>query len=360
MTFRRLFRRKWNPLAAIAFIAFALTLPVGSLVPARAQLPQNLPNDPLAQEVLRALQQQRAGTAPDATQIQPNTEIRNPPLYRPDLSPSQLAPPNLNQQPGQANAPAPLSGLERVIADRIGQIVRQFGYDVFGRGGSVVVHQSGALQDSYVLGQGDEIVVTLRGQQNVVYRTRVDRDGRVVLQGLPPVSAAGRRFGDFRADLEGAVGRAYTGTDVFVSIGEVRQISVRVVGEVKTPGVYSLTALSTRLDALSLAGGIKNSGSLRNVQINRGGRAIALDLYNLLATPAANPDVSLSAGDQIVVPFEGPAVTIVGQVKRPAIYELPIGQTRVSVPDLLAMAGGLEIRGSYRYSILRTRDDGRR
>src|SRR5258706_7099785 len=289
MTFRRLFRRKWNPLAAIAFIAFALTLPVGSLVPARAQLPQNLPNDPLAQEVLRALQQQRAGTAPDATQIQPNTEIRNPPLYRPDLSPSQLAPQNLNQQAGQANAPAPLSGLERVIADRIGQIVRQFGYDVFGRGGSVVVHQRRALQDRYLLEQGDEIVVTLRGQQNIVYRTRVDRDGRVVLQGLPPVSAAGRRIAAFRADLEDAVARAYTGTNAFISIGEVRQISVRVVGEVNAPGVYSLTALSTALDALSLAGGIKNSGSLRNVEITRGGRRFLLVLHHPLPAPPSNP-----------------------------------------------------------------------
>src|SRR5262249_17772504 len=146
---------------------------------------------------------------------------------------------NSNLQLGPDSLPAPLSSLERLIAERTGQIVRQFGYDVFGRGGSVVVHQSGALQDNYLLGQGDEIVVTLRGQQNVVYRTRVDRDGRVVLQGLPPVSAAGRRFGDFRADLEAAVSRAYTGTDVFVSIGEVRQVSVRVLGEVNAPGIYS-------------------------------------------------------------------------------------------------------------------------
>jgi protein involved in polysaccharide export with SLBB domain len=341
-------------------VACAVIIAVTALDPAQAQFAQNVQNDPLAQEVLRALQQQRAGVTPDATQIQPNTEIRNPPLYRPDLSPSQLAPSNANQPGVQANAPAPLSGLERVIADRIGQTVRQFGYDVFGRGGTVVVHQSGALQDNYLLGQGDEIVVTLRGQQNIVYRTRVDRDGRVVVQGLPPVAAAGRRFGDFRGDLERAVARAYTGTDVFVSIGEVRQISVRVVGEVNFPGVYSLTALSTALDAISLAGGIKNSGTLRNVQVTRGTQTMTLDLYNLLATPAANPDVSLAEGDQIVVPLEGPAVTIVGQVKRPAIYELPLGQTRISVPDLLAMAGGLEIRGSYRYSILRTRDDGRR
>ncbi|HYM17472.1 MAG TPA: SLBB domain-containing protein [Micropepsaceae bacterium] len=360
MTFRHAFGRKHNRLATL-FVAACAALLLGE--PTAAQVPQNLQNDPLAQEVLRQLQQQRTGAVPDVTQIQPNTEIRNPPLYRPDLSPAQITPPNPQAQQGQQlpqAAPAPLSGLERVIADRIGQVVRQFGYDVFGRAGTVVVHQSGALQDNYVLGQGDEIVVTLRGQQNIVYRTRVDRDGRVVLQGLPPLSAAGRRFGDFRADLEGAVARAYTGTDVFVSIGEVRQISVRVVGEVNAPGAYSLTALSTALDALSLAGGIKNSGSLRNVQIIRGGRPAPLDLYNLLATPAANPDVSLTEGDQIVVPLEGPAVTIVGQVKRPAIYELPVGETRISVPDLVAMAGGLEIRGTYRYSVLRTRDDGRR
>jgi len=322
-----------------------------------AQVPQTLQNDPFAQEVLRALQQ-RAAQPLDTTQLQPSTEIRTPPVYPPEPALPQTTNPN-----AFGPAPAdlrPLSGLERVLSERIGQTVRQFGYEVFGRGGSVVIRQSGAIQDNYILGQGDEIIVTLRGQQSAVYRTRVDRDGRVVLQGLPPVSAAGRRFGDFRADIEDSVRRAYAGTDVFVSIGEVRQVAVRVVGEVNAPGLYSLTALSTALDALSLAGGIKNSGSLRNVQVVRGNQATRLDLYSLLTSQNANTDVSLAEGDRIVVPLEGPAITIVGQVKRPAIYELDAGQVRISVADLVALAGGLEIRGAYRYSLLRTRPDGRR
>src|SRR5262245_41805150 len=130
MTFRLVFGRKGIPLATL-FVAACFVLLL--IEPAGAQVPQNLQNDPLAQEVLRTLQQQRAGTVPDVTQIQPNTEIRNPPLYRPDLSPPQVAPPNAIPQAQQVPqaAPAPLSGLERVIADRIGQVVRQFGYDVF-------------------------------------------------------------------------------------------------------------------------------------------------------------------------------------------------------------------------------------
>ena len=341
-------------------IAGILALSLASIGLAGAQIPRGVQNDPFAQEVLRALQQ-RAAQPPDTTQLAPNTEIRTSPVYPPEPTLPQ------SQPNGAANAPGvtpqdlrPLSGLERVVSERIGQVVRQFGYDVFGRGGSVVIRQSGAIQDNYVLGQGDEIVVTLRGQQSAVSRTRVDRDGRVVLQGLPPVAAAGRRFGDFRADLEGAVARAYAGTDVFVSIGEVRQVAVRVVGEVNAPGLYSLTALSTALDALSLAGGIRATGSLRNVQVVRGNQTTRLDLYSLLTSQNINTDVSLAEGDRIVVPLDGPAVTIVGQVKRPAIYELDSGQLRISVPDLVALAGGLEIRGAYRYSLLRTRADGRR
>jgi len=338
-------------------IAGILAISLACLGLAVAQVPQTLQNDPFAQEVLRALQQ-RAAQPPDTTQLAPSTEIRTPPVYPPEPTVPQA---NAAANPALPSADnRPLSGLERVVAERIGQIVRQFGYDVFGRGGSVVIRQSGAIQDNYVLGQGDEIVVTLRGQQSAVYRTRVDRDGRVVLQGLPPVAAAGRRFGDFRRDLEGAVARAYAGTDVFVSIGEVRQVAVRVVGEVNAPGVYNLTALSTALDALSLAGGIRNTGSLRNVQLVRGAETIRLDLYARLGGQNMNADVSIAEGDRIVVPLEGPAVTVVGQVKRPAIYELDSGQVRISVPDLIALAGGVEIRGAYRYSLLRTRPDGRR
>ncbi len=312
-------------------------------------------SDPFAAEVLRTLQQRGGGqtTAP----VEPTIQIQNPQVYRsPDmpLFPG-TQPPRISDQTEVAP-----SALERLMTQRAGLRVRQFGYDVFGQPGAVVVRQSGALQDNYVLGPGDEIAVTFRGQENASYRTRVDRDGRVVLPGLPPVGAGGRAFGAFRSDLEAAVAHAFAGTEATVSVGAVRQISVRVVGEVNTPGAYSVSGLSTAMDALSLAGGIKKTGSLRGVEIVRGSRIIHLDLYTLLAGKPGAADVTLTDGDRIVVPLYGKSVALVGQVKRPAIYELAPHRDTMGTQELLALAGGPEIRGRYRFSVLRTREDGRR
>lgn len=308
----------------------------------------------VSSDLLRNLQQRLTGQAA-VPSLQPGMQIQNPSLFpqQPGLLPGL---------PLQAAAPTnrSISAIERLMSERAGQPLRQFGYAFFGRGAPVVVRQSGALQDNYILGQGDEIVLTLRGQENSSFRTRVDRDGRVVLPTLPPVAAAGRSFGTFRADVEAAARRAMPGSQALVSVGEVRQISVRVAGEVNNPGVFYATGLSTAMDVLSLAGGVKNTGSLRDIQIIRGARIVHLDLYALLAGGAGGTDITLTEGDRIVVPLQTSAVGVVGQVKRPAIYELPPGRSGVPVADLLALAGGPEVRGSYRISILKTRDDGKR
>ena len=91
------------------------------------------------------------------------------------------------------------------MSTRAGVKLRQFGYDQLGIGRPVSIPQAGAVQDDYILGSGDEIVVTLRGQENAEYRTTVDRDGAVTLPRLGPVSAVGRTLGDFRHDLVGAI-----------------------------------------------------------------------------------------------------------------------------------------------------------
>jgi polysaccharide biosynthesis/export protein len=311
--------------------------------------------DSLTQTILRSLTQNGGGQT--SSQLQSNVQVQNPQL----LNGGSAAVP-LNALQGASGAPQnnELSPLEKLMSLRTGQRILQFGYDAFGHGNPVIVRQSGALQDNYVLGEGDEIVVSLRGQESGNYRTRVDRDGRVVLTGLPPIAAAGRSFGAFRADLDAAVGHAFVGTQAFASVGTVRQISVSVVGEVNGPGTYSVTGLSTALDALNLARGIRKSGSLRNIQIVRAGRIIHLDLYDFLTGNGPGADITLAEGDRIVVPLLSGAVAVVGQVRRPAIYELTPGSTGARVATLLALAGGPQVKGSYRFSVQQTRDDGRR
>jgi len=261
------------------------------------------------------------------------------------------------QPPNNANLPQ--SRLEKIMSARAGYNLQQFGYDQVGPGTSVTVPQAGGVQDNYVLGSGDEIDVVLRGQENSEFSTTVDRNGQVVLPKINPISAAGRTLGDFRRDLQAAIHRAYVSTEASVAIGQVRQVSVTVTGEVANPGVRVLTGLSTPLDAILLSSGIKKTGSLRSIRILRGGEEIPLDLYSVLTGHGRANDTLLANGDRIVVLPLGPTVAVAGWVRRPGIYELGGRRSSISVRDVLSMAGGLEVRGKYRLSVLRVLPDGR-
>lgn len=254
-----------------------------------------------------------------------------------------------------AAAPAqslPTSRLEQIMSQRAGMELKQFGYDQLGIGRSVSVPQMGGVQDDYVLGPGDEIAVALRGQENSQYNTLVDRDGRVLLPKLPPISASGRTFGDFRQDILAAIHRAYISTEGYVSIGRVRQVSVLVAGEVNNPGTRIVTGLSTPADAILISGGVKKTGSLRAVKLVRNGRETTVDLYNIVTQHGAANEFLLGDGDRIIVPPLGPTVAITGWVRRPGIYEMSPGGSAMSARALLSLAGGLEVRGKYRISVL--------
>lgn len=175
----------------------------------------------------------------------------------------------------------------------------------------------------------------------------MDREGRVFLTDLDPIPAAGRTFGDFRGDLEARVDAAFIGTQVFVSLGAVRLVSVSVIGEVPTPGLHQLTGLSTILDALAAAGGIKKSGSLRKIMVERAGTFFWVDLYDLLISGTFDRDLALYEGDRIVVPVLGPTVAAAGKVLRPGIFELAEGQSDPRMADVIALAGNtIRPRGS--------------
>lgn len=242
--------------------------------------------------------------------------------------------------------------LERDYCLRVRMPLFQFGYDALNAADILPELVFGAVQDSYVLGIGDDLLVTLHGRTARTMRTRVDREGRLILQGLKPISAAGRTFGETRREIEALVARAFVGTDVYVSVGNVRRTSVAVVGEVRRAGIHQLTGLSTILDALAMAGGVKKTGSLRRVHVVRGDEIFWVDLYDLLYTGGTAYDLTVFAGDRIVVPTIGATVAIGGQAKRPGIYELPEGRDSVSVPEALALAGGpLRPRGNRIFRI---------
>ena len=253
----------------------------------------------------------------------------------------------------------PVSRLEQIMSDRAHARLRQFGYDQLGVGRPVTVIPSGGVQDDYVLGPGDEIVVTLRGQENSQSVILIDSRGQLVLPRLRPVGVTGRTLGSVRQDIEASVHKAYVATDAFVSLAQVRQVRVLVSGEVNVPGLRTLSGLSSIVDAILLSGGVKKTGSLRNVRVERDGHSFTVDLYSILTERPGAPNLGLADGDRIVVPPLGPTIAVSGLVRRPGIFELLPRQSSMTVQSLLTLAGGTEVRGRYRFSAMRILPDGR-
>ena len=289
---------------------------------------------------------------PSSTQVQvpqtPAMPQQNslPPTPAPGASGASAA----SQQPSQ---------LEQLFSARAGRQLTQFGYDTFGVGASVPVSQIGALQDTYVLGVGDQLNVILRGHENVAYTVTIDREGRIILPDLPPITAVGRTFGEVRGEIAQRIAKAQIGTQAFVSIGTVRQVAVLVTGEVASPGLRTLTGLNTPVDAILMSGGIRKTGSLRNVILVRGSRRIRLDLYSLIGSGAYASVGSLTEGDRIIVPHIGQTVAVAGLVKQPGIFELAPGASAITQQSLLNLAGGGTIAGAKRLTKMELLPDGR-
>ena len=258
------------------------------------------------------------------------------------------------------------SRLEAAYSARAGLPLRQFGYELFSHGtgtpgGAVAgVAPVGGVQGDYVLGVGDDLQVVLRStQRSGTKRYTVDSQGLLLVDDLAPVPAAGRTLAEVREELRGAARAAFPDADLFLSLFELRRIHVLVVGEVAHPGRYALTSLGTALDALYAAGGVTSAGSLRRISLARAGApAGAIDLYDILQAGGRGGDLRLADGDRLVVPPLGPTLAVAGAVRRPAIYELPQAGTRLSVADLVALAGGPLRPGALRAVRLEVGSDG--
>jgi protein involved in polysaccharide export with SLBB domain len=294
--------------------------------------------DPRVLEALQSqLGAQQPGAAPAASapQLAPTGEPSFATGRVDTLEEQELRRANARRELGRAYDPSPIEqDYRRRLQDGT---LRQFGYDFFQAAPPPTGVRTGAISDSYVLGIGDEIQISFRGASNRSINTRVDRDGRVVAGDLRPIPAAGRTLGSVRAAIEAETKRTLLATDVYVSMGQVRAVSVFVGGEVERPGQYSLTSLSDIGTAIAQAGGVRRSGTLRQVRVVRaGGGTISVDLYGLLGI-GAPPSVRLQDGDRVIVPVIGPTIAVAGAVARPGIYELRGG---ASVGAVVAFAGG--------------------
>jgi len=241
------------------------------------------------------------------------------------------------------------SRLEMDFCRRAGGEIEQFGYNLFGvPSADDQLLSSGAIQDHYVLGEGDELIASFYGRQSGSDSVYVDREGRLLIRDLPPVVVVGMTFGELRRWLEATVKQKMIGTEVFLSLGSIKSVSVTIAGEVVKPGRYQMTALSSVLDAISKTEGIKKTGSFRRIQVFRGDQIFWVDLYDLMLSSGFSQDLTLRDGDRVVVPPIGQTIAVDGFVNRPAIYELAEGEKSLTVEDALHLAGdSIRPRGNF-------------
>jgi polysaccharide biosynthesis/export protein len=219
--------------------------------------------------------------------------------------------------------------------------LKPFGYDLFeGVPSTFAPVKDIQVPADYVVGPGDTFHVQLYGNETAAYTFTVGRDGRINFPKLGPIPVSGMGFDAARREIEQRVSKQFVGTQVSVTMGELRSIRVFVLGEVQKPGSYTVSGLSTMTNALFVSGGVKKIGSLRNIQLKRNGRLVSvLDLYDLLLRGDTSADRQLMPGDVIFIPPIGSTVSVYGAVRRPAIYELKSERTAERAVEL---AGGLE------------------
>lgn len=220
------------------------------------------------------------------------------------------------------------------------EALKPFGYDLFSGSPSTFAPATDVpVPSEYVVGPGDTLQIQLIGSVKGRYALVVGRDGRVNIPELEPIPVAGLRFEEVRERLDSVVREQMIGTQVSVSMGELRSIRVFVLGDAEVPGSYTVSGLSTITNALFVSGGVKEIGSLRNIQLKRAGRTVTtLDLYDLLLRGDTSADARLLPGDVIFVPPVGATAGLAGEVRRPAIYEL---KNETTVAQLLQLGGGL-------------------
>ena len=218
-------------------------------------------------------------------------------------------------------------------------LMQPFGYDLFAIAPDAFAPPTDSpVPANYVMGPGDTLIVQLYGKENNTYNLSISRDGQIQFPAIGPINVAGLTFSQAQAVIASTIGEQMIGVKSSVTMGPLRTIRVFVLGEAVQPGSYTVSSLSTMTNALFVSGGITEVGSLRNIQLKRQGKVVTtLDVYDLLLHGDTSGDARLLPGDVIFVPPIGNIVTVKGEVKRPAIYEL---KGEATAADVIALAGG--------------------
>ena len=372
-----------HSIAAVGALALSALAPIRSTaqVPTQgqAQLPGGLPAGMTPDQLAQLLQQnpqlgsvirqrlQQSGLTPDQIRAQLTASGYPPTLldaYLGGTPPGQAAVPPSAQTLAALQALGLTTGAlssesfmldtglirargEAVPAESLATGNYVFGTDVFRRSATQFLPTlAGPVPPDYRLGPGDQLVLILTGEVELAYSLQVTREGFVLVPQVGQVFVSSLTIEQVRDVLHARLGRVYSrlkqspGAPIrlHVAVTNIRVNQVYVVGEVKQPGGYQISALGSALTALYAAGGVTARANMRQIEIRRLDKVVAmLDLYDYLLRGDKHDDIRLETGDVVHVPLHGTRVQVTGAVLRPAIYELKEGET---LPDLLRAAGG--------------------
>jgi protein involved in polysaccharide export with SLBB domain len=253
-----------------------------------------------------------------------------------------FGPPTLNpSQIGQTKIPLrPETEFEQMVADSAGRVLPLFGQSLFVQPPSTFSPVDRLqVPSDYVIGPGDELQIRIWGQVGADLRVIVDRSGQIYVPQVGQISVTGVHYGDLEEHLKQDVSKVFRNFNLTASLGRLRSIQVLVVGDARYPGTYTISSLSTLVNAIFASGGPAPQGSLRHIQVRRDGATVTdFDFYDLLVKGDKTKDVHLQSGDVLYIPHVGPLVAISGSVNTPAIYEVKDNST---LNDLIEIAGDL-------------------
>lgn len=263
-----------------------------------------------------------AGSAADSAREAPLPDaggVRNRPT-RPAANPSQF---------------------QQFVQQATGKLLPIYGADLFSTPQVTYVPDGTAPAPAdYVLGPGDEVRLQVWGGVDYDGSLTVDRNGQVTIPRAGTVNLAGVKIKDIETALQSQLGQTFTNFNLNANLGRLRTIQVYVVGQAQQPGTYNLSSLSTLVNALFASGGPNANGSMRNIELKRGGRRVTtIDLYNFIGSGDNKGDVTLQPGDVIVIPPVGPRMALNGAVDQAAIYELKPGESTLG--SVLGLSGGV-------------------
>ena len=303
-----------------------------------------------------------------ASPVQAPTITNNPDYPRqPIFVPTPVVTPQLQQQPQSRQQQSPAQprtsaseqrgrgaftapGVTREVTNErnefqdfiwasTGQVLPLYGQNLFEAPSTFAPVENVPVTPDYVIGPGDELLVRAWGQIDIDYRAAVDRTGMINIPRVGSIPVAGVPYKDITSHVRTAIARNFKNFELQVTLGQLRSVQIFVVGYARRPGAYTVSSLSTLVNAVFAAGGPSAQGSMRTIQLKRGNSIVTeLDLYALLLNGDKSRDVPLLPGDVIYFGPIGPLAAIAGSVNNPAIFELK-GETNLG--RLIDYAGGL-------------------